>query len=97
MEEGEESEGIGVGRRGAEKQQLVLDNGVEQSGRVGVGQVDQGRTWGGMGEIEGEEGAGGRRAVGVDVLQKRRAGGELAAWYQRGLAKGMGYLCSSKR
>lgn len=50
-----------------------------------------------MGEIEGEEGAGRRRAVGVDMLQKRRAGGELAAWYRQGLAKGTGYLCSSKR
>lgn len=49
-----------------------------------------------MGEIEGEEGAGGRRAVGVDVLQKRRAGGELAAWYQRGWQEGWA-TCAHQR
>lgn len=39
VEELEDLEGFGVARRGAEEEQLVLDDGVEEGRRIRVGEV----------------------------------------------------------
>lgn len=73
MQELEDLEGFRVGAAGAEEEQLVLDDGVEQRRGVGVGQVDQRRARRGVREVERQEGAAGGRAVDVGVLEQRCA------------------------
>lgn len=44
-----------------------MGEGEDQGRRVGLGEVDQVRSWGGMGEVEGEEVGGGEGTGGVGV------------------------------
>jgi hypothetical protein len=73
VQELEDLEGLCVRGAWAQEEQLVLDNRVEQRGRVGVGQVDERRPRRGMRQVEREQGAAGSRPAVVRVLEERSA------------------------
>jgi hypothetical protein len=73
VQELENAEGLRVGGAGAQEEQLVVDERVEEGGRIGGGQVDERRAGFGVGEEQREEGAAGGRAAGERVLEQRRA------------------------
>jgi hypothetical protein len=62
VQELENAEGLRVDGAGAQEEQLVVDERVEEGGRIGGGQVDERRAGFGVGEEQREEGARRRRA-----------------------------------
>lgn len=78
MQELEDLQGLCVGGARAEEQQLVLDNRVEQRRRIRVGEVDQRRPRGRVGQVEGQKCAACRRAAKVRVLEEGIAVGASA-------------------
>ena len=80
-----------------------MDYGEDEGGWVGGGEVDEGRAWGRVREVEGEENGGGGWAAGIHMLQERCARipvlaklSEVVEDCERMVWKGNSYLCSSK-
>lgn len=95
MQELKDLQGLCVAARWAQQQELVLEYGVEESGRVGVGEVYQRGARLGVSEVQREQGAGGRRAAGVGVFEERCAADSVSG-QSCARASRERYLCSSK-
>lgn len=74
VQELEDLQGLRVGRAWRQEEQLVLDDGVEEGGGIGGGEVDKRWSRSRVGQVEGQEGAARGRAAVVRVFEEGVAG-----------------------